>query len=251
MAASVGPTDKQPAMVEAQVSPSPSAEARVLGLIDAHGSRWSYRILRAIAEAVFRVVFRVKIKGAANFVPSGPFVVAANHLSWLDAPLLVIAFPRSPRINFVADATFVTDSSFRWFMGRLIGGVLPLVTKGHGIPPASHIIQACLARGGAVGFFPEGRYADNEDGLLRFHRGFAKAAIEANVPVVPVRVSGTKQLWLRKRVVVEICPPIQPEGQTADTMAAVTRDAVASVQPVDQPPPRFRLFSRLLTRLFP
>lgn len=244
MAASVGPTSDQ-------VNPNPSSETSVLRLIDAYGTRWSYRVLRAIADEVLRVLFRVQINGTVNVPASGPFVVAANHLSWLDAPLLVIAFPRSPRINFVADATFVTDSSFRWFMGRLIGGVLPLVTKGHGIPPASHVIQACLAIGGAVGFFPEGRYANSEAEPLRFHRGFAKAAIEANVPIVPVRVSGTRPLWLRRRVLVEILPPIYPAGETADTLAVVTREAVASVQPVDQPPPRFGFFSRLLTRLFP
>ena len=228
------------------------AEAAVFGLIDADASRRLYRLLRLLAIPVLRLVFRVEVRGRTN-VPSGTaFVVAANHLSWLDAPLLVIAFPLVPRINFVADATFVIDSNFRWFMGRKMGGVLPLVTYGHGLPPASRVIQTCLARGGSVGFFPEGRYGSDERELLRFHRGFAKAAIEAGVPVVPARVWGTKDLWLRKPVVVEIGAPIDPKGHTPDSLTDATRACLASMPaPLERPRPRVHMFRRLLTRLFP
>ncbi|HET9782831.1 MAG TPA: lysophospholipid acyltransferase family protein [Candidatus Dormibacteraeota bacterium] len=228
-----------------------TADATVFGLIDVDASRWMYRLLRLIVFPVMRMLFRIEIEGRANVPAAGPFVVAANHLGWLDAPLLVLGFPLVPRINFVADATFVSESTWRWFVGRLMGGVLPLVTHGHGLPPASRVIQACLAGGGSVGFFPEGRYGESEDQVLRFHRGFAKAAIEAGVPVVPVRVSGTKDVWLRKRVRVAIGTPIEATGQTADGLAAVTHDRIAGMAPVRSVDAGPRLFRRLLTRLFP
>lgn len=238
-------------VIDAHGETSAGADAAVFGLIDADGSRLLYRLLRLLAMPALRLLFRIEVRGRENLPTTGAFVVAANHLGWLDAPLLVIAFPRAPRINFVADATFVSDSTFRWFMARQMGGVLPLVTHGHGVPPASRVIQACLGKGGSVGFFPEGRYAVSETELPRFHRGFAKAAIEAHVPVVPVRVSGTKELWLRKKVCVDIAASIHPDGHTPDTLAFTAHDLVASMPPVAVTQSGRRPLRRLLTRLFP
>lgn len=224
--------------------------ADVLDLIDA-GARWQYRLLRLVALPAVRLLVRIDIVGIENIPRHRVYVVAANHLNWLDAPAPLIAFPLVPRLNFVADATFVTGSRFKWFTVRVAGGVLPLVWHGHGLASALELIKACLARGGTVGFFPEGGYEPDEGTLLPFHHGFARAAIEGRVPIVPVCLSGMKDLWLRKRVCVTIGEPLSPDGHTPDTLASATRERIAGLRPASGPLPAGpRPFRRFLSRLF-
>jgi 1-acyl-sn-glycerol-3-phosphate acyltransferase len=233
-------------MVEAHF---PSEES-VLGLIDVT-ARWQYRLLRIVGIPLLRLLFRIEVRGLANVPERGGYIVAANHSNWLDAPLLLMAFPVVPRINFIADSTFVTESTLFWFVARHAGGVLPLIRHGHGGAAVPHVVQVCLARGGVIGFFPEGRYGESETRLLSFHRGFARAAVETGACVVPVSISGTRELWLRKRVVVVIGEPIRPEGHSLDTFAAAIRDRIQALRPAADEPRGPRLLRRWLTRLFP
>jgi 1-acyl-sn-glycerol-3-phosphate acyltransferase len=226
------------------------SEESVLGLIDVT-ARWQYRLLRIVGIPLLRLLFRIEVRGRVNIPVRGGYIVAANHLNWLDAPLLLMAFPIVPRINFVADSTFVTESRLRWFVARHAGGVLPLVRHGHGGAAVPHVVRACLLRGGIVGFFPEGTYGATETRLLAFHRGFAMAAIETGARVVPVTISGTKELWLRKRVVVVIGEPILPGGRSFDTLAAATRGRIEAMRPSEAEPRGPRLLRRWLSRLFP
>lgn len=223
--------------------------AAVLQLIDVRG-RWLYRLLRLAGIPVLRLLFRIEVVGAENLPRQGAYIAAANHLNWLDVPLLLIAFPIVPRLNFVADATFLTASRFKLFVVRAAGGVLPLVWHGHGVGAALETVKACLERGAGVGFFPEGSYGPDEATLMPFHHGFARAAIESDVPVVPVRLSGTKEVWLRKRVTVTIGRPLDPDGHTPDTLTEATRERITEILTAPQRPSGRRLFKRFLTRLF-
>jgi 1-acyl-sn-glycerol-3-phosphate acyltransferase len=238
------------AMSHEQSEALPTSEAAVLGLIDVT-ARWQYRLLRVIGSAILRLFFRIEVRGRANIPAHGAYIVTANHLNWLDAPLLLMAFPVVPRMNFVADSTFVTKSDLRWFVVRHAGGVLPLIAHGHGAARVSRVVRECLGRGGIVGFFPEGSYGEKETMLLPFHRGFAKAAIDTRVCVVPVAISGTKELWLRKRVLVVIGEPIGPEGHTLDTLTAAARARIRAMLPAEARPSGPRLLRRWLSRLFP
>ena len=68
-------------------------------------------------------------------------------------------------------------------------------------------VERCLAQGGAIALFPEGDFGPREGQLLPFKKGFAHFAVDANVQVVPVGVSGMRDLWLGKRLVVRIGEP--------------------------------------------
>lgn len=225
-------------------------EATVLRLVDV-GARWRYRLVRMLCIPLLRALFRIEVRGR-EFVPaSGPYIVAANHLNWPDAPLLLIAFPLVPRMNFIGDATFVRESGFLWFLVRQVGGVLPLVEHSHASLAFIHVVTACLRRHGSIAIFPEGRYADREGSLLPFHRGFAKLALAEHVAVVPVAIGGTKHLWLRKSLIVVIGKPIEPGTQTVDSLTELTRERIAAMRPAQAERYGRRLFSGPLTRLFP
>lgn len=225
-------------------------EATVLGLVDV-GARWRYRLVRMVCIPLLRALFRIEVRGRELIPAAGPYIVAANHLNWPDAPLLLTAFPLVPRMNFIGDATFVRESSLLWFFVRQVGGVLPLVEHSHASVALIHVVTACLRRGGSIAIFPEGRYADREGSLLPFHRGFAKLALAEHVSVVPVAIGGTKQLWLRKRITVVIGAPVEPVTHTADSLTELTRERIAAMLPAEAEPRGRRLFSGRLTRLFP
>src|SRR5205814_1555750 len=82
----------------------------------------------------------------------------------------------------------------------------PVVRERHGDSALFKHVDRCLEVGGAVAIFPEANYGPAEGELLPFHKGFAHFAIKAGVPVVPVALSGTKDLWLRKKIRVVVGP---------------------------------------------
>ncbi len=122
-------------------------------------------------------------------LPDGAYVLVANHPSLVDVMLLLATFPGL--------ACVVKRS---WFASPLIG---PLLRHGGYIagpgrdedeagegpaasgPPVLQRIVACLREGTPVLIFPEGSRSP-PDGLLRFKRGAAEAALRAGVPLVPV-----------------------------------------------------------------
>src|SRR5260370_29055334 len=173
----------------------------------------AYRLVRLIAVALLRLCFRFDVQGRENIPRSGTYVVIANHLNWLDEFTLLMLFPVEPRLHFLADPTILVTRKFQWWLVRTTGGYVPVVRERHGDRTLFHHVDRALAVGGAVAIFPEANYGPQEGELLPFHKGFAHFAIKAGVPVVPVALSGTKALWLRKRIKVSIREPLPTAGQ--------------------------------------
>jgi 1-acyl-sn-glycerol-3-phosphate acyltransferase len=74
--------------------------------------------------------------------------------------------------------------------------------------------------------------------------------VSAGVPVVPVGLSGPKDVWLGKRIVASIGQPITPSGKTVDEMVQLGRDAVAALLPEYHEPSGPKPLRRWLTGLF-
>src|SRR6266568_4658548 len=167
----------------------------------------AYRIVRLFAVPVLRLAFRIEVHGADNIPRKrGPnYIVIANHLNWPDEFLLLLLFPIEPRLHFLADPTLLVTRKFQWFVVRHSGGYVPVVRSRHG--------DRCLEIGGAIAIFPEGQYGPAEGELVPFHKGFAHFAIKAGVPVVPVGLSGTKDVWFRKTLKVFVGEPIPAAGR--------------------------------------
>src|SRR5712664_4651317 len=173
----------------------------------------TYRAVRLVAVPIMRLVFRFDVVGKENIPRSGNYVVIANHLNWLDEFTLLMLFPVEPRIHFLANPTLLVTRKVQWFIVRHTGGFVPVVSDRHGDQSLFAHVDRALEVGGAVGIFPEGAYGPAEGELLPFKKGFAHFAIKAGVPVVPVALSGTKDLWLRKRIKVVIGKALPTAGQ--------------------------------------
>ncbi|MBI3415097.1 MAG: 1-acyl-sn-glycerol-3-phosphate acyltransferase [Verrucomicrobia bacterium] len=152
----------------------------------------SYCIGWCLFRAAFATYFRWRILDHDNVPRTGPVILAANHASYLDPPLIGCALPRE--INYLA-----RESLFRF---PIVGAVLrawncvPVDRDGGGAAGLRAILDRLLA-GGAVIVFPEGtRTSDGQLGAAR--AGLGLMVIKSTAPVVPVRVFGTFEAYGRR-----------------------------------------------------
>ncbi|MDS4022353.1 MAG: AMP-binding protein [Candidatus Competibacter sp.] len=164
-------------------------------------------------------------------LPAGPCVLVANHGSYLDAYVLMAAIPR--QFHYVAKRELLEN---RW-LGKPLERIGTLFVERFDVQrsadEARQVAEAARA-GQSLGFFPEGTFT-RMPGLREFRLGAFVAAAQADAPVLPVTIRGTRSMlragsWFprRGRLEVIVAPPIQPDGD--DWSAAVRlRDAARAV----------------------
>jgi 1-acyl-sn-glycerol-3-phosphate acyltransferase len=209
-----------------------------------------YRLLRLVAVPLLHFFFRFDVQGLQNVPRTGTYVVIANHLNWLDEFALLMLLPVEPRLHFLANPTILVTRKVQWFLVRKTGGFVPVVQGRHGDPTLFRHVDRALEVGGAVAIFPEGNYGPAEGELMPFKKGFAHFAIKAKVPVVPAALSGTKDLWFRKRIRVVIGKPIQTDGYDADTLTERAYQSVKELMPTYREEPGRKWLRKQLTNLF-
>jgi 1-acyl-sn-glycerol-3-phosphate acyltransferase len=239
----------------------PAAEAAGDGVVEAtippadllpvgRKATLAYRLVRLVAVPALRLAFNYRITGRERIPRTGTYVVIGNHLGWLDALTFLIVFPIEPRIHFLADPTGMMRRRLEWALIKATGGVVPVDRALRNDPRLFRHVFRCLELGGAVALFPEGDIGPREGEIQPFKRGFAHFAVEAGVPVVPVGLSGTKDLWLRKKIEVFIGEPISPVGKDFDEVLRLGPEAVRNLLPAYVEPPGRKPLRRWLTGLF-
>jgi len=210
----------------------------------------AYRIIRLFGVPILRLLFAFDVERRENIPRSGNYIVIANHLNWLDEFTLLILFPVEPHLHFLADPTILVTRKLQWWLVRTAGGYVPVVRERHGDSTLYRHVDRCLELGGAVAIFPEGNYGPREGELLPFHKGFAHFAIKAGVPVIPVLLSGTKDLWLRKRIKVVIGPALPAAGQDPAALTDLAFERMREVLPPYVESGEPKLLRTRLTHLF-
>jgi 1-acyl-sn-glycerol-3-phosphate acyltransferase len=176
-----------------------------------HSPGWLYVAVRAVASALLRTWFRLRVSGAENLPPTSAAVVAANHKSFLDAFFIGLATRR--RIRIMAKAEL--------FRGPLAPALLRLgvfpVRRGEADADALETAREILAAGGVLVVFPEGTRVDDANALGSPHHGAGRIALAGGVPIVPVAINGTSRLWFGpvpkpRRIDVSFLAPIAPGG---------------------------------------
>src|SRR3989449_2504564 len=209
-----------------------------------------YRAIRLFAIPLLRLLFRFELGGQENIPRTGNYIVIANHLNWLDEFTILMLFPVEPRVHFLADPTILVTRKLQWFLVRHTGGFVPVVRERHGDPALFRHVDRCLEIGGTVAIFPEANYGPAEGELLPFHKGFAHFAIKAGVPVIPVALSGTKDLWFRKPIRVIIGKPMPATGADPAALTDLAFQRVKQILPAYVEPPGPKLLRNKLTHLF-
>jgi len=174
-----------------------------------------YNILRLLVRVILRTAFRLRVSGVDNIPVSGGVIIAPNHISNLDPPVIGCALPDNRRIRFMAKIELFKNPVVRWVVTAL--GAFP-VRRGMADRTAIRNALALLEEGGTVGIFPEG--TRSKTGVLgRAEPGLGMIAVKAGVPVVPCAVTGTNKLFrgghILPRFTVRFgAPVIVPPGRT-------------------------------------
>jgi 1-acyl-sn-glycerol-3-phosphate acyltransferase len=135
-----------------------------------------------------RAITKARFYGIEHIPAAGGLVLASNHFSWLDPPLVGASCPR--RIQFVAKI----EAHRMPGLGQLIRahGTLA-IRRGESDRDAVRRMRAVVAEGGVLGMFAEGtRQRTGVPGPVQ--PGAAMVALQEDVPVVPVAIHGT-QHW--------------------------------------------------------
>lgn len=137
---------------------------------------------------LLRLLARCRIEGLENVPPTGAFLLVSNHLNLVDPPVLGALIPR--RITFMAKEELFRAPVVGWMVKWY--GAFP-VRRGQPDRQALRRASDVLQRGGVVGMFPEGTRSKTGK-MKEAHPGAALVATLAEVPVVPVAITGTEQL---------------------------------------------------------
>jgi 1-acyl-sn-glycerol-3-phosphate acyltransferase len=209
----------------------------------------AFRVVRGVSVLLFHVLFRFKVRGREN-VPDSAFVVIANHLGWMDAVSLLLLLPAEPRVHFLADPGSMMRNRPLWALVHATGGIVPVNRTKRADTTLFRHVRRCLELGGAIALFPEGDFGPREGELLPFKKGFAHFAVDAQVPVLPVALSGMKEIWLGKELGVRIGEPIPTAGRTPDEVLRVSVEAMRRLLPAYEDPKGPKPLRRWLTGLF-
>jgi 1-acyl-sn-glycerol-3-phosphate acyltransferase len=142
-------------------------------------------------RTVFATYFRWKVYNHERVPLKGAVILASNHESFLDPPLVGSGLKRD--INYLARKSLFRVPVLGWIL-RTVNAV-PVDRDGGGAAGLKAIMDR-LHDGGAIILFPEG--TRTRDGNLQPARsGVGLTVIKSDAPVVPVRVFGTRKAWGR------------------------------------------------------
>ena len=241
------PTTRRPSWSEILAGEPPEA---VQAEIAAGKTRWatvvsflSYWLLRIL----FRLCCRFRVRGLERVPDGGPYLITPNHFSYIDAFAVGTALP----FRLVRHLHFL---GFQQFFQQPVTAMFGRAFRVIQVDAEAYLFQALraaahvLRQGEILCIFPEG--ARSVDGEIKpFKKGAAILATEMRLPLLPVRIAGSFEVWPRHRsfprphpltvtfgqpVTVEELlaeAPVPPEADLYTIIAARLRDRVAALAP--------------------
>ena len=148
-----------------------------------------YRACWTAAKGLSILLFRPKFDGPRCVPRSGGLILASNHASYVDPVLIGVATTRE--LSYVTKREFFTVP----FLGRLVGmlNCIP-IDRSKGDRQGLAAIERRLKQGWAMFLSPEGT-RNKSPRLLSPKLGVGMLSRRADVPVVPVYVHGTRNVW--------------------------------------------------------
>jgi 1-acyl-sn-glycerol-3-phosphate acyltransferase len=202
----------------------------------------SGEVRRNVLRTIIHSLFTIKVEFAER-IPKTPALVAANHLNHIDPFLILSELPACPYHHILGDARTLYNNWWKRLFLHLAKGVIPLeriwkeeiaviesaasgredlaelasaieqyVPQGNSIETLrrlDRIVQGIFARGDGIVLFPEGRLGSLEGQLeLPLKRGSAIYALRSGVPILPVALIGTQDLYLKKELIIRFGEPL-------------------------------------------
>ncbi len=150
-----------------------------------------YLLGYSLSKAIAKTFFSYRVFGAENMIEEGPCIIAANHCSYLDPPLVGVAFRRG--IHYLARKSLLDVPVLGPILPEL--NVIPVDQKNADRSALMGAIRV-VRNGGAVLIFPEGtRSLDGQ--LQEAQPGIGMIAAKSGAPIVPVAIRGSFEILPR------------------------------------------------------
>jgi 1-acyl-sn-glycerol-3-phosphate acyltransferase len=187
-------------------------------------NRW-WRIGLPIVTPFVRLMFRTRVEGLEHLPSSGATIVAFNHISALDGPVLAIEIGRRIKreSRFLVAAEFFRRGFSGWILRRY--DQIP-IHRGEGDDSALEAALDAVREGVLLAMAPEGTVNADPDTLMRIRSGVSRIALPSGAPVVPVGIWGTHRRWPRSglswvrpwrpRLAIVFGEPLLPSGDDVD-----------------------------------
>ena len=170
--------------------------------------------IRPAVRVIANRLWRFELQGFERLPETGPAILCANHVSFLDSAFLIIQAPRN--ISFVGKSEYLDSWKTRRLFPAL--GMIPIDREGgEKAQTALNAAEKVLQRGELFGIFPEG--TRSRDGMLyKGKTGAARLAMKLDCPIFPVGIIGTREIQppdsklprVGGRVKITIGKPILP-----------------------------------------
>lgn len=170
-------------------STSSAADAAAASGVPPERFSLRFRVGRLLLSILFKSYFRVTVSGAEAVPASGPVILASNHQTFLDPPMVGLRVDRPP--IYLARRSLFRNPLFSAFI-RFFGAV-PIDREGPGVGSLRQSLRF-LEAGRVLVLFPEG--TRSRDGAVGpFRPGVALLAEKAAAAVVPVRIRGGEKVF--------------------------------------------------------
>lgn len=152
-----------------------------------------YGVSHALIQVLYDICFRGDAEGVEHFPSRGGFILAANHASHLDPPIVGLRVPR--QVCFFARKTLWKPGLAAWWLSAV--GCIPVDRDGGTDVSAIKRVLEALRRERVIILFPEG--TRSPDGLLQAPKsGIGLIACRSGAPVVPARIFGSFRAFGRE-----------------------------------------------------
>ena len=196
---------------------------------------WRHALARFAARLMRRLLaLPLRVEGVHHLDGAGPFVIVANHASYLDGFVLMSIIPGEA--CYVVKRELAGQFFAHVLLKRLGAEFVERFEIQRGVEDTDRLLQV-VRQGRSVVFFPEGTLT-RVPGLRPFRMGAFVVAAQAGVPVVPVGIRGTRSVlrsdqWFPHRGALRVLvgKPIVPSGNdlaAAAALRAAAREQVLS-----------------------
>ncbi|MBW4508215.1 MAG: 1-acyl-sn-glycerol-3-phosphate acyltransferase [Scytonematopsis contorta HA4267-MV1] len=241
------------------------------------------RLQRIMLQTVIRTLFKVKVEFPER-IPTTPALVVGNHLNHIDPFILLSQLPADTFYNVLGDARSLYSSWWKRQIMSFVKGVIPLeriwkeevaileaakagredladlaaeiqeyVPKGNSIEAMrrlDRIVQSTFNRNEGIMLFPEGKLGSVEGKLLPLKRGVAIYALRSGMPIVPIAIVGTKDLYFGKEITLRVGEPItvkqskRPKSEEVQAVLDELQAAMVDLLPKNYTEPKTPKFLR-------
>jgi len=150
----------------------------------------AYRVVTSTIKGLIRLLCRVDDAQLAHVPDRGPLIIAANHINFLEVPLLYTHLQPRPVTGFAKAETWDNPLLAPLFD---LWEAIPL-RRGEADMAALRRALAVLERGGILAVAPEGTRSDHGR-LQQGHPGIVFLALRSGAPVLPVVYYGGERFW--------------------------------------------------------